>query len=58
VTAYSARASAFAGVSAALTWQELEEGETPQDFTMRTMPGRIQIVGDMWPPCGNRLGRI
>jgi bifunctional non-homologous end joining protein LigD len=47
-TAYSARASAFAGVSAPLTWQELEDGATPQDFTMRTMPRRIQVVGDLW----------
>jgi bifunctional non-homologous end joining protein LigD len=47
-TAYSARASAFAGVSAPLTWQELEHGATPQDFTMRTMPRRIQAIGDMW----------
>jgi bifunctional non-homologous end joining protein LigD len=47
-TAYSARASAFAGVSAPLTWEELEEGAAPQDFTMRTIPGRIQAVGDLW----------
>jgi bifunctional non-homologous end joining protein LigD len=47
-TAYSARASAFAGVSTPLTWKELEDGATPQDFTLRTMPGRIQSVGDFW----------
>jgi len=52
-TAYSARASTFAGASAPLTWQELEDGAAPQDFTMRTMPTRLRAVGDE-PRCGNQ----
>jgi len=46
--AYSARASAFAGVSTPLTWKELDEKPKPQDFTIDTMPARIAAVGDLW----------
>ena len=49
-TAYSARASAYAGVSAPLTWREVEEGVRREDFTITTMPGRIAQVGDLWAP--------
>ncbi len=35
--AYSARASAFAGVSAPLGWDELDEDIAPQDFTIKTI---------------------
>jgi bifunctional non-homologous end joining protein LigD len=47
--AYSARASAFAGVSAPLAWKELEaDALDPRDFTIRTIPGRLRAVGDRW----------
>jgi bifunctional non-homologous end joining protein LigD len=47
--AYSARASGFAGVSTPLTWQELDAGKLdPRDFTVRTLPGRLRDVGDLW----------
>jgi bifunctional non-homologous end joining protein LigD len=46
--AYSARASTFAGVSAPLTWAEVDERPMPQDFTMDTMMGRVEAVGDLW----------
>jgi bifunctional non-homologous end joining protein LigD len=52
--AYSARASAFAGASTPLTWQEIDEGHTtkldPRDFTIRTLPDRLALVGDLWKP--------
>ena len=35
-SAYSARANAFAGVSAPLTWDEVEQGVSPEDFTLPT----------------------
>ena len=44
-SAYSARANAFAGVSTPLTWDEIEEGVTPQDFTMRNFPARLALLG-------------
>ncbi len=46
--AYSARASAFAGVSAPLTWQEVHDSPTPRDFTIDTIEARLKRVGDLW----------
>jgi bifunctional non-homologous end joining protein LigD len=47
-TAYSARASDYAGVSTPLTWEEVEQGVDPRDFTIRTAPARFREVGDLW----------
>ena len=47
-SAYSARATAWAGVSAPLTWKEVEDGVMPDAFTVTTMPARLQQVGDLW----------
>jgi DNA primase len=47
-TAYSARASEFAGVSTPLTWEEVHAGVNPQDFTITTAPARFREVGDLW----------
>jgi bifunctional non-homologous end joining protein LigD len=47
-TAYSARASAFAGVSTPLTWKELDEPIDPRDLTIVTAPARFKKVGDLW----------
>jgi bifunctional non-homologous end joining protein LigD len=47
-TAYSARASDFAGVSTPLTWKEIDEGVDPGDFTVRSAPARFREVGDLW----------
>ncbi len=47
-TAYSARASTFAGVSTPLRWEELDEKIDPHDFTIRTAPARFRQVGDLW----------
>jgi bifunctional non-homologous end joining protein LigD len=49
-TAYSARASDYAGVSTPLTWAEVEKGVDPHDFTVRTTPARFREVGDLWAP--------
>jgi bifunctional non-homologous end joining protein LigD len=46
--AYSARASAFAGVSTPLTWQEVHQSPAPQDFTIDTIAARLQHTGDLW----------
>jgi bifunctional non-homologous end joining protein LigD len=45
---YSARANEFAGVSAPLTWKEIDAGVRPEDFTLETMPARLKDVGDLW----------
>jgi bifunctional non-homologous end joining protein LigD len=47
-SAYSARASAYAGVSTPLSWKEVEDGVTREAFTIETMPGRLARVGDLW----------
>jgi bifunctional non-homologous end joining protein LigD len=46
--AYSARASDYAGASTPLTWTEIDEGLDRRDFTIRTLPGRLKDVGDLW----------
>ena len=58
---YSARHSVFAGVSAPVTWKELQDGARPEDFTVFTMPERIRNVGDLWTTQRDRpldLGRL
>jgi bifunctional non-homologous end joining protein LigD len=47
-TAYSARASAWAGVSTPITWQEVDRGVRREDFTIRTTAARLKTVGDLW----------
>ena len=46
--AYSARASAFAGVSTPLTWSEVDDQIAPHDFTIKTVEARLKKVGDLW----------
>jgi bifunctional non-homologous end joining protein LigD len=48
--AYSARASDFAGASTPLTWDEIDKGVDPHDFTIQNLPDRIAKVGDLWAP--------
>jgi bifunctional non-homologous end joining protein LigD len=47
-SAYSLRASDYAGVSTPLTWREVHDGIRREDFTIRTMPDRLRTVGDLW----------
>jgi len=47
-TAYSARASEFAGVSTPLAWEEVHGDVDPRAFTIVTAPGRFRAVGDLW----------
>ena len=47
-------------MSAPCTWQEVEAGTvTPQSFTIKTMPDRMDAVGDLWADMkrGRSLGR-
>jgi bifunctional non-homologous end joining protein LigD len=46
--AYSARGSAFAGVSTPLTWKEVRQRPQPQDFTIDTIHARLKKTGDLW----------
>jgi bifunctional non-homologous end joining protein LigD len=47
-SAYSARASSYAGVSTPLTWREVDEGVDREAFTIETVPSRLRQVGDLW----------
>jgi bifunctional non-homologous end joining protein LigD len=47
-TAYSARASDYAGVSTPVTWQEVDDGFDRTDFTIASTPARFEAVGDLW----------
>jgi bifunctional non-homologous end joining protein LigD len=47
-SAYSARASDYAGVSTPLTWKEVEAGVDRRDFTITSVPARVDEVGDLW----------
>ena len=47
-TAYSARASEFAGVSTPLAWEELDEPLDPRDFTISTVVPRFASSPDLW----------
>jgi bifunctional non-homologous end joining protein LigD len=49
-SAYSARASEFAGVSTPLRWEELDTDVRPEDFTLTTIERRLAGVGDLWNP--------
>ncbi len=49
-SAYSARASEFAGVSTPLRWDELDEDIRPEDFTIANVDERLRNVGDLWNP--------
>jgi bifunctional non-homologous end joining protein LigD len=47
-TAYSARASEFAGVSTPLAWEELDERLDPRDFTIGNVVERFASQPDLW----------
>ena len=55
-SAYSARANDFAGVSTPVTWEEIDNGVKPQDFTIRTVAGRLEAAGDLWAPLRRSKG--
>ncbi len=54
--AYSARASAFAGVSTPLTWKEVHDSPAPRDFTIDTIGARIAKAGDLWAKLRSHKG--
>lgn len=47
---YSARAKSEPTVAAPLTWEEVETGIRPTDFTILNMKKRIQEMGDLFKP--------
>jgi bifunctional non-homologous end joining protein LigD len=47
-SAYSVRERTGAPVSAPLRWSELNAKLRIGDFTIETMPRRLEVVGDLW----------
>jgi bifunctional non-homologous end joining protein LigD len=47
-SAYSARASNYAGVSTPLSWDEVDSGVDRRDFTIASVADRLARVGDLW----------
>ena len=57
--AYTVRARPGAPVSAPCTWDELATGDIgPRSFTLRTMPARLEAVGDLWKDLARRGQRL
>jgi bifunctional non-homologous end joining protein LigD len=55
---YSVRPNEAAAVSTPVTWEELEEGCEPGDFTIFNVPERVARVGDLWKPLLQSRGRF
>jgi bifunctional non-homologous end joining protein LigD len=55
---YSVRAKPGATVSAPVTWDEIDAGFKLSDFTIATMPERIERVGDHWKTFFKRRQRL
>jgi bifunctional non-homologous end joining protein LigD len=55
---YSVRPNEEAAASTPVTWDELEAGCEPGDFTLRNLPERIARVGDLWKPLLAKRGRF
>ncbi|HZS62733.1 MAG TPA: non-homologous end-joining DNA ligase [Gemmatimonadaceae bacterium] len=55
---YSVRPTEGATVSTPVTWEELANGVSIQDFTVMNVPARVKAVGDLWQPIRERQGRF
>src|SRR6266850_5707079 len=47
---YSVRPHPQAAVSTPVTWDEIDEGITIEQFTVRNVPARLRAQGDLWAP--------
>lgn len=56
--AYSVRAKKQATVSTPVTWNEIEKGCHPSDFTLATVPGRIKRIGDLFKEVSSEEHRL
>ena len=54
---YSVRPTEQASVSMPVTWDEVEQGFTIEDFRMDNVPARVRELGDLWKPLLATRGR-
>src|SRR5437762_11313482 len=54
---YSVRPHPRAAVSTPVTWEEIEEGVTIDDFRVDNVPKRLAKLGDLWKPLLSAKGR-
>jgi bifunctional non-homologous end joining protein LigD len=47
-----------AAVSTPVTWDEIDEGITIEQFTVRNVPARLRAEGDLWAPLLPAKGRF
>ncbi len=55
---YSVRPRPLATVSTPVTWKDVEEGVSIDDFTIHNVPARIREQGDLWKPLVAKRGRF
>ena len=55
---YSPRPRPLATVSTPITWQELGDGASTDDFRIDNVPARVARVGDLWAPVDAKRGRF
>jgi bifunctional non-homologous end joining protein LigD len=55
---YSVRPVPAATVSTPVTWEELQRGIKMEDFTIKTVPRRLEKIGDLWKPLLAQRGRF
>src|SRR5690242_21021158 len=55
---YSPRPKPQASVSTPLTWRELADGASTDDFRIDNVPARIAELGDLWAPIDAKRGRF
>jgi bifunctional non-homologous end joining protein LigD len=55
---YSVRPKPTATISTPVTWEEVQKGIEIEDFTMTTVPPRLEKIGDLWKPLLARRGRM
>jgi bifunctional non-homologous end joining protein LigD len=55
---YSVRPRPLATVSTPVTWKDVEDGVSVDDFTIHSVPARIREQGDLWKPLVAKRGRF
>jgi bifunctional non-homologous end joining protein LigD len=55
---YSVRPTEFAGVSAPVSWDEVERGFEVGDFRLDNLRARVRRLGDLWKPLLSNSGRF